>query len=88
MFLLKLAGPTFFNSRKVKSNKYTGIHKQQYNHQDTGYLGHKLTGYGTSEQLPGGGGGGCYIRTNVSSLFSFYIKAKEGVMFSLGNRLC
>ena len=70
MFLLKLAGPTFFNSRK-----------------DTGYLGHKLTGYGTSEQLPRGGGG-CYIRPNVSSLFSFYIKAKEGVMFSLGNRLC
>ena len=56
VFLLKLAGPTFFNSRKVKSNKYTGIHKQQYNHQDTGYLGHKLTGYGTSEQLPRGGG--------------------------------
>lgn len=86
MFLLKLAGPTFFNSRKVKSNKYTGIHKQQYNHQDTGYLGHKLTGYGTSEQLPRGGG---VLHSPERCLaISFYIKAKEGVMFSLGNRLC
>lgn len=86
MFLLKLAGPTFFNSRKVKSNKYTGIHKQQYNHQDTGYLGHNLPGTGHANNFPGEGV--CYIHPNVASLFSFYIKAKEGVMFSLGNRLC